>query len=100
MTGLRCLTCLALALAVTASARATPPKVIKAIPDNGAIDVNPALAEIRVTFDQDMNRGGFSWVGGGENFPGAGKARWVDARTCALPIKLKPNHDYTLSVNN
>ncbi len=91
---------LAIALA-TMSAAAAPPKVIESVPANGAENVDPALREIRVMFDQDMDRSGYSWVGGGPQYPTTrGKARWVNARTCALPVTLKPNHEYWLSINN
>src|SRR4051812_21636714 len=82
-------------------AHAAAPKVVKATPDNNAKDVDPATKEIRVTFDQPMDHGGFSWVGGGENFPKiTGKGKWIDAKTCVLPVKLEPEHDYALSINN
>jgi len=80
---------------------AAAPKVVKAVPDNGAKDVDPSTTEIRVTFDQPMQPGGFSWVGGGESFPKLnGKAHWADEKTCVLPVKLEAEHDYWLSVNN
>ena len=83
------------------AAMAAPPKVIKAVPDNGATNVDPDLREIRVTFDQDMNRVSYSWTGGGETFPKLrGQPRWIDRRTCVLPVQLEPNHKYWLSVNS
>ncbi len=84
------------------SAWADAPKVAKASPDDGAIAVDPATVELRVTFDQDMNQGGMSFVGGGPTFPAdpQGKARWVDARTIVLPLRLEPGKDYQLSVNS
>lgn len=91
---------LVVALGVT-TLEGAPPKVIESVPANGATDVDPALREIRVTFDQDMNRASYSWVGGGPQYPATrGKPRWVSARTCVLPVVLKPNHEYRLSVNN
>lgn len=81
-------------------AGAAPPRVAKAVPDNGDVGVDPGLKEIRVTFDQAMNRGGMSVVGGGESFPGHGKPRWTTSRTIVIPIRLEPNHDYWLSINN
>jgi hypothetical protein len=88
--------------AATATARADAPKVVEAKPDDGEMDVDPATRELRVTFDQDMDRGGFSIVGGGPTFPGdpAGRPRWVDARTVVMPLKLKPNQSYQLSINS
>ena len=65
-----------------AEAADAPPRVAKAKPDDGAMDVDPATRELRVTFDQDMDQGGYSIVGGGPTFPGepATRPRWVDAR--------------------
>jgi len=78
-----------------------PPRVVKAVPDNGDTDVDPNLSEIRVTFDQDMQQGSFSWVGGGPTFPKLrGKPLWIDARTCVLRVRLEPNHQYWVSINS
>ena len=44
------------------------PRVVSLNPPNGARDVDPAIAELRVTFDMPMG-GGFSWTGGGPEFP-------------------------------
>jgi len=82
---------------------ATPPQVTKAVPDNGDIDVDPNLREIRITFDQAMSPGGQSIVGGGESFPellGKRPGKWHGSRTFALRVRLKPNHSYWLSINN
>jgi hypothetical protein len=77
------------------------PTVIKAVPDNGDADVHPDLKEIRVEFDQDMDPGGYSWVGGGETYPKLrGRPRWISARVCVLPVQLEPNHEYWLSINS
>lgn len=80
---------------------AAPPRVTTSIPLPGSTGVDPALTTIRVTFDQDMSTTGFSWVGGGPTYPATrGKPRWINARTCVLPVKLEPNHEYWLSVNS
>ncbi len=82
-------------------AEAQRPRVIKAIPDNGEENVDPNLKIIRVEFDQDMNQNGFSWVGGGPHYPEVRSSpRWVEARVCILPVNLKPNYQYHLSVNS
>src|SRR5262249_25002988 len=83
-------------------AAAAPPQVASASPDDGAMDVDPATRELRVTFGQDIDQGGFSIVGGGPTFPGEPDARprWVDARTVVMPLKLEPNRDYQLSINS
>lgn len=79
---------------------AAPPKVIKALPDNGDIGVDPNLKEIRITFDQPMAEG-MSVVGGGETYPDAqGRPKWLNPRTIAIPVKLQPNHEYWISANN
>jgi len=71
------------------------PKVTQMVPPVGATDVDPKL-----TFDQDM-AGGFSWTGGGETFPRTtGRPRWVDRRTCVLPVTLEPGHSYRLGINS
>lgn len=89
-----------LAQAVTAHCVAAAPKVVKAFPDNGDVDIDPGLKEIRITFDQAMGEG-MSVVGGGETFPQmVGKPRWTTARTIVMRVKLQPNHEYWLSINN
>ena len=82
-------------------ALAESPKVVKASPDDGASDVDPATNELRVEFDQPMDRGGMSIVGGGDNFPKIlGRPHWVDDKTISVAIKLEPDHEYALSINN
>jgi hypothetical protein len=79
---------------------AAPPRVIKTIPENGDQDVDPALRQIRIEFDQDMSRGGFSICGSGPKFPKTiGKARWVNKRTIVMRVRLQENHEYHLSAN-
>ena len=95
------LTLLALLVMAWATvAMSAPPRVAKVAPDNGDVGVDPGLREIRVTFDQAMDRGGMSVVGGGESYPVSGRPRWTTSRTIIIPVKLKPNHDYWLSLNN
>lgn len=79
---------------------AAPPKVVKAIPDNGDIGVDPNLNEITITFDQPMDQG-MSVVGGGDKYPEVlGRPRWTNPKTLSIRVKLKPNHDYWLSANS
>ncbi|HVT28337.1 MAG TPA: S41 family peptidase [Lacipirellulaceae bacterium] len=81
-------------------ALAAPPKVVKAVPDNGAVNVDPNLKEIRITFDQPMGKG-MSVVGGGDEFPQVqGRPTWVNDRTIVVRVKLQPRHAYWLSINN
>jgi hypothetical protein len=83
-----------------AQAEQAPPEVVEAVPGIGAVEVDPATTEVRVTFDQDM-RGGFSWTGGGEVYPEVtGKPQWETPRTCVLPVKLQPGKFYRLGINS
>jgi len=79
------------------------PTIAATSPIVGATDVDPALSEITVTFDCDMNADGYSWTGGGPQFPKTpeGKrAYWKDARTCALPVELEEGHYYRVGINS
>jgi len=85
---------------ITADSSAAPPKVIRAVPDNGDVGVAPSTKEIRITFDQDMSEG-FSVVGGGDEFPEMlDRPKWENKRTVSVRVKLQPNHPYQLSINN
>ncbi len=76
------------------------PRIVSISPGIGATNVDPATTEIRVTFDQDMG-GGFSWTGGGEKYPKTtGKPRWVDKRTCVLPVALERARFYRVGINS
>lgn len=91
----------------TAAPTAAPvgpyPQVVRFEPESGATGVDPKLASIKVTFDRDMNQKGMSWTGGPPYFPDidkSRKARWIDARTCELPVKLKEGALYRVGVNS
>jgi carboxyl-terminal processing protease len=90
-------------VALHAAALAAPPKVVKASPDDGQVNVDPAkTTELRIEFDQRMDTaGGWSIVGGGDSFPEVvGKPTWAGDRTLVLRVRLRPDHDYSLSVNS
>jgi hypothetical protein len=88
-------------LCITITLRAEAPRVVKATPDNGATDVDPNLKQIEIVFDQAMNHGGRSIVGGGPTFPKfIGQPRWTNDRTIVIPVQLEADHDYWLSINN
>jgi beta-lactamase regulating signal transducer with metallopeptidase domain len=79
-----------------------PPNIIATSPRVGDTEVSPALAEITVTFDQDMG-GGFSWTGGGPDYPPSpegAKTQWRDPRTCVLPVKLEAARYYRVGINS
>ncbi len=81
---------------------AVAPKVLKTVPANGDTAVNPHMKELRIEFDRAMDtRGGMSIVGGGDTFPKInGRPRWIGDRTLVVPLELKPDREYSLSVNS
>ncbi len=82
---------------------ATPPVVVKTVPEAGAADVDPATTEIRATFSKEMRDGNMSWVTmSKESFPGlVGKAKFADdKRTCVLSVKLQPGKTYAIWLNS
>ena len=82
-----------------------PPKVVSTTPAQGANDVDPALAEISVTFDRTMRMNTWSWVLQPERgeYPGGGggEPRFSDdGLTCTLPVRLRPGTVYAVSINS
>ena len=81
--------------------RAAAPMVAITSPDNGETDVSPEVTEIRIEFDQPMNPGGRSIVGGGDSFPKiSGELKWTDSKTMVVPVALEPDHEYHFSINS
>lgn len=79
------------------------PRVVKTVPANGAMDVDPATDEIRVTFDKPMTDENWSWVqSSAETFPeSAGDVHYLDdMRTCVMPVKLEPGRRYVVWFNS
>jgi hypothetical protein len=88
--------------ASTTAERDGPPRIIATSPKIGSTDVNPALAQITVTFNRDMEPG-MSWVGSGPDWPKRrpqAKFGWLDKRTCVMPVKLRPGHFYRVGINS
>jgi hypothetical protein len=80
-----------------------PAFVVKTEPPTGSTDVDPALAQIRVTFSKEMADGSWSWVTlSKETFPEiTGKITYdKDRRTCIAPVKLEPGKLYAISLNS
>lgn len=87
----------------SASAASFSPVVIKTVPTAGDKHVDPALREIRVTFSRDMlTHEMWSFVyANPAPFPKiAGPIRYVDARTCVLPVALEANSTYGMWINS
>jgi beta-lactamase regulating signal transducer with metallopeptidase domain len=80
------------------------PKIVTLSPKNGALDVDPKTAALRVTFDVPMGDG-MSWTGGGagmpKDAPDGKRPGWSsDGKTCTLPVSLEPGHNYELGLNS
>ena len=83
------------------SAHGEPPRVVSCNVETGDEHVDPALAEIMVGFDRDMNTGGYSWCGGTATFPKlTGQPVWETPRVCTLPVALEPGVLYYISINS
>ncbi len=85
------------------SLESAPPVVVKTVPTAGAEDVDPALAELRVTFSKPMQDGSWSWSTWGEDtFPETtDKPHYLDdGKTCVLPVKLEPGKFYATWLNS
>ena len=84
-------------------ARVIKPRIVTMEPANGATDVDPAIKELRVTFSVPMG-GGFSWTGGGANYPKGREGERIhwsaDGLTCTMPVTLEPGKSYRLGLNS
>ncbi len=81
----------------------SPPVVVKTVPISGAVDVDPSLTEIRVTFSKPMMDKSWSWSTASKNtFPDVkGDIHYLDDRqTCILPVKLQPGKTYATWINS
>jgi RNA polymerase sigma-70 factor (ECF subfamily) len=86
------------------SVETMPPSVIKTVPQAGDTRVDPSLKEISVTFSKDMmTNNQWSWLHYTlETYPqiDENNIRYLDKRTCVLPVKLKPGKTYVIWINN
>ncbi|MBX9626695.1 MAG: Ig-like domain-containing protein, partial [Gemmataceae bacterium] len=87
--------------------KAAPPVVVKAVPEAGADDVDPALAEVKVTFSKPMTDKTWSWSTAPAEFGdlpeivGDPAVAFDDKlKTCTLKVKLAPNTTYAIWVNS
>lgn len=82
---------------------AKSPRIISMVPPNGAIDVDPALAVITITFDRPMmaDRMALLNLGTAKSPDPAGEWSYDSTRTILrLPVKLSPDTEYGFSMNN
>ena len=80
-----------------------PPSVVKTVPQSGAVDVDPDLDRISVTFSKDMIDGNWSWTQiSDDTFPKMiGKPEYLDdKRTCVLNVELEPGRTYVTWINS
>ncbi|MEM1176674.1 MAG: Ig-like domain-containing protein [Pseudomonadota bacterium] len=94
---------LMLVFSLTAMDDVTPPSVTHTVPSADSQGIDPALGEIRVSFDEKMMPGSWSWATRGvDAFPEiTGSPRWeADQRTAVLPVSLKPGVTYEIMINS
>lgn len=84
-----------------------PPVVVKTLPAANEKGVDPALSEIRVTFDRPMQtESAWSWIihqnlGVYPGMKDGPAPRWEDdGRTCVLAVKLAPGVLYAVGANS
>ncbi len=81
------------------------PKIVSIIPENGAVDVDPNLTEIRIVFDRRMRTDTFAVMfrpGEEDQFPELAGREHYDAEetTFIIPVKLKPGWTYKFGLNS
>ena len=84
------------------SVETAPPVVVETTPRAGAVDVDPALSEVRVTFSKDMMTDNMWSVVkvSDDTFPMlAGEVHYQDSRTFVIPVGLEPASTYALWLN-
>jgi hypothetical protein len=73
----------------------TAPKIIKTTPEFADCNVDPALTEIIIEFDQDMGES-YS-IPDLVNMPLiTGQPKWINKRVLSIPVKLYPGRTYSL----
>lgn len=86
-----------------ASSDNEPPKVVSTVPSQGALNVDPALKEITVTFNEPMRDKCWSWCyEDKKTFPEMnGQPCYRDSKhtTCVMPVKLEPGRNYVVWLN-
>jgi RNA polymerase sigma-70 factor (ECF subfamily) len=76
------------------------PIVVDSVPKTGDMDVDPALSEIRVTYNKTMADKSWSWCHEPDLFASSSEPHYEsDGKTCVLPVKLTPGKEYLVSLN-
>jgi carboxyl-terminal processing protease len=87
-----------LSFAVAAPCQAVP-RIVSQTPAHGAEVDAKTTTELVVEFDVAMQPAQ-SVCGGGPAFPEIeGRVHWRNARTLVVPVELRPDHGYSLSLN-
>ncbi|HLO60445.1 MAG TPA: S41 family peptidase [Bacteroidales bacterium] len=77
----------------------TTPKIVKTTPEFADCNVDPALTEIIVEFNQDMGES-YS-VPDRLNMPLiTGQPKWINKRVISIPVRLYPGKTYSLLFNS
>ena len=81
------------------------PQITEMVPANGAMDVDPGLTEIRITFDREMDPAGYCVLydpAQVDLFPELTGTSGFDStkRTYVMPVRLKPDWNYTFGLNS
>jgi RNA polymerase sigma-70 factor (ECF subfamily) len=80
-----------------------PAVVVDVVPPLGAVDVDPSLREIRITFSKKMADKSWSLTEGSKYaIPKVrGEIHYdKDRRTCVIPVALEPGKTYAWGVNS
>jgi RNA polymerase sigma-70 factor (ECF subfamily) len=80
-----------------------PPVVLGVVPELGAVNVDPGLREVRVTFSKKMMDRSWSLTEGTRySVPKVdGEIHYdSDQRTCVIPVRLEPGKTYVWGVNS
>jgi RNA polymerase sigma factor (sigma-70 family) len=82
---------------------ATPPVVVKTVPQAGMTNVDAKTTAIQVTFSKEMMDKSWSWSQlSDDTFPKInGKPKYLkDKRTCVVTVKLEPDKTYAIWLNS
>jgi hypothetical protein len=85
--------------AVKPAPNTAPPVVVETFPASGTSGVDPAITELRATFSKPVY--GAAWCRD-NNYTvpeTTGPPRYVNQRTCVLPVRLQPGKVYAIWLN-